>query len=108
MLTKIAVHTEAGTPISRQDADSALRETVRRLASNWTLQDPNPGGYTSLLDRLSSGGPGAAVPDADRGLLQRPHDVARALADLIADGLIANGRVANGARVELADRGGGR
>jgi NAD(P)-dependent dehydrogenase (short-subunit alcohol dehydrogenase family) len=39
----------------------------------------------------------AAVPDADRAALQRPADVARALADLLADD-----RVANGARVTLA------
>lgn len=66
MLNKIAIHTEAGGPITRQDADSALRETVRRLAANWTLEDPNPGAYTRMLDRLSSGNPSAALADEER------------------------------------------
>jgi hypothetical protein len=66
MLNKIAIHTEAGSQVTRHDADSALRETVRRLASNWTLEDPNPGAYTGMLDRLSSGSASAAVADEER------------------------------------------
>ncbi len=41
----------------------------------------------------------AAMPDAERSALQRPADVARLLADLLADP-----EVPNGARVELAQR----
>ena len=44
-----------------------------------------------------------ALPDADRTQLQRPADVARALADLMADAAVASGT-----RVELARRGGAR
>jgi hypothetical protein len=53
ILNKIAKHAEAGSPVIRFKADAAMRDMVRRLISNWNLEDPNPGAYSRLLDKLS-------------------------------------------------------
>ena len=53
LLSKLALHAEQGSPQIRQDADLALRDTIRELVSNWTLDDPNPGSYTKVLERLA-------------------------------------------------------
>ncbi|HSE66798.1 MAG TPA: hypothetical protein VLB12_07415, partial [Gemmatimonadales bacterium] len=53
LLTKLALHAEQGSQQIRQDADLALRDTIRELVSNWTLDDPNPGTYTKVLERLT-------------------------------------------------------
>jgi hypothetical protein len=57
LLSKLAVHAEQGSQNIRHDADLALRDTVRELVSNWTLDDPNPGSYTKMLERLASVAP---------------------------------------------------
>lgn len=54
LLSKLAMHAEQGSQNIRNDADLALRDTVRELVSNWTLDDPNPGSYTKVLERLAS------------------------------------------------------
>jgi len=65
LLTKLALHAEQGSQQIRQDADLALRDTIRELVSNWTLDDPNPGTYTKVLERLTrpvpSSGPSTAA-----------------------------------------------
>lgn len=53
LLTKLALHAEQGSQQIRQDADLALRDTIRELVSNWTLDDPNPGSYAKVLERLA-------------------------------------------------------
>ena len=53
LLTKLALHAEQGSQQIRQDADLALRDTIRELVSNWTLDDPNPGSYGKVLERLA-------------------------------------------------------
>jgi len=60
LLTKLALHAEQGSQQIRQDADLALRDTIRELVSNWTLDDPNPGSYAKVLERLA--GPVPAGP----------------------------------------------
>jgi hypothetical protein len=62
LLTKLAAHAEQGTQKIRHDADLALRDTVRELVSDWTLEDPNPGSYTKVLERLSRMAPPDGVP----------------------------------------------
>jgi hypothetical protein len=70
ILGKLAQHVESEGPV-RPRAESAMRDTVRQLVEGWTLVDPNPGGYTSLLDELSRAGkstPGRDVDDPTEGL----------------------------------------
>ncbi|MEO8030646.1 MAG: hypothetical protein ABI765_07345 [Gemmatimonadota bacterium] len=65
ILGKLAQNVEADGP-SRIRAESALRDVVVQLVSGWTLTDPNPGGYTAVLDRLSRAtGEAADRPDEE-------------------------------------------
>jgi hypothetical protein len=64
LLSKLALHAEQGNPQIRQDADLALRDTIRELVSNWTLDDPNPGTYTKVLERLTRPVPSASSSTA--------------------------------------------
>jgi hypothetical protein len=57
MLSKLAVHADEGAPLSRAAADGALRDSVHRLISNWTLDDPNPDGYRKALEKMSQSTP---------------------------------------------------
>jgi hypothetical protein len=62
ILGKLAQHSETEGPV-RIRAESAMRDTVRQLVEGWTLADPNPGGYTALLEELSRAGKGTTGPD---------------------------------------------
>lgn len=57
MLSKLAVHADEGAPLSRAAADGALRDSVHKLISNWTLDDPNPDGYRRALEKMSQAAP---------------------------------------------------
>lgn len=65
MLTKLAVHAEAGTPAVQPLADSALRLQVGRLTAGWALPDPNPSDYTDALQRIAQAAPRPAADRAD-------------------------------------------
>lgn len=52
LLGKLAQHAESGAPEIAPAADSALRENVGRLVSEWDLEDPNPEAYSSALRHL--------------------------------------------------------
>jgi hypothetical protein len=52
ILSKLAQNVESDGPVKIR-AEGALRDTVIQLVTGWTLVDPNPGGYTAVLDRLS-------------------------------------------------------
>ncbi|HEU5171056.1 MAG TPA: hypothetical protein VFU46_10990 [Gemmatimonadales bacterium] len=52
LLHKLAHHAEHGDDQRRTEADGALRQNVARLVSGWQLADPNPGGYTAILDGM--------------------------------------------------------
>ncbi len=52
VLSKLAAHAESDTTIA-PDADTALRDAVRQLVSDWTLDDPNPGSHRQVLELLS-------------------------------------------------------
>jgi hypothetical protein len=67
MLSKLAAHAEQGTPQARGLADRALRDQVRGLLTGWSLDDPNPEGYSLALQRMSQSAPAAA------GLLEGVH-----------------------------------
>ncbi len=52
LLHKFAHHAERGPEPSRAEAESALRWQVAQLLSDWSLEDPNPGSYTAVLDGM--------------------------------------------------------
>ena len=54
MLTKLSAHAEAGLEAARPAADSALREQVQSLLSEWNLDDPNPDEYRQMLQYLAT------------------------------------------------------
>ena len=54
MLTKLSAHAEAGHDTARPAADSALREQVQSLLSEWELADPNPDDYRRMLEFLAT------------------------------------------------------
>ena len=54
--SKLAQHAD-GQSNASIEADATLREMLRELVRGWTLDDPNPGQYTALLDRLGGAAP---------------------------------------------------
>ena len=52
MLGKLAQHAKSDAPEVAAAADSALRENVGRLVSDWSLDDPNPEAYASVLQHM--------------------------------------------------------
>ncbi|HET9003173.1 MAG TPA: hypothetical protein VFN39_04135, partial [Gemmatimonadaceae bacterium] len=76
LLSKLAVHAERGAAERRVDADAALRENVRMLVGQWTLEDPNPDAYRSVLEGMSKARPrldttaAAAFPVEEQRLVQ--------------------------------------
>ena len=64
LLSKLAAHAERGAPALRTEADAALRDNVRRLLSDWELDDPNPEAYRGVLDQMSRAAPVFLAPDA--------------------------------------------
>ncbi len=57
MLSKMAVHADAGTAEVRTAADGALRDQVSKLIAGWQLEDPNPDGYRLTLERMATEAP---------------------------------------------------
>lgn len=57
MLSKLAVHADEGAPLSRPAADGALRDSVHKIVSGWTLDDPNPDGYRLALEKMAKATP---------------------------------------------------
>jgi len=57
MLSKMAVHADAGSVESRSNADGALREQVAKLIEGWELDDPNPDGYRLALQKMATSAP---------------------------------------------------
>ncbi|HXW05629.1 MAG TPA: hypothetical protein VD833_10390 [Vicinamibacterales bacterium] len=101
MLSKLAVHAEAGQQDVRPLADSALREQVQRLLSEWQLADPNPDAYGKVLQHLATTAPAptarASVQHADHQDALRivqmslEIDAFGPLAERAIDGLVADG-----------------
>ena len=57
LLHKLAHHAESGTEEIRAEADHALRHNVARLIGDWKLEDPNPRGYTAILEGMVRSSP---------------------------------------------------
>jgi hypothetical protein len=76
LLSKLAVHAGEDSGIRRTGADAALRENVRTLVAQWTLEDPNPGDYRDVLEGMAKSKPSAvtvqsiAYPVEEERLLQ--------------------------------------
>ena len=76
LLSKLAVHAGKDSGARRANADAALRENVRTLVGQWTLDDPNPGAYRDVLEGMSKSRPSgvsvqsATYPVEDERLLQ--------------------------------------
>lgn len=81
LLSKLAVHAERGTADRRVDADAALRENVRMLVGQWTLEDPNPDAYRSVLEGMSRARPrldttaAGAFPVEEQRLVQMALEI---------------------------------
>jgi hypothetical protein len=57
MLSKLAVHADEGSAMTRTNADGALRDQVQQLITGWQLDDPNPDGYRLALEKMSRAAP---------------------------------------------------
>ena len=81
LLSKLAVHAEHDATDRRVDADTALRDNVRMLVKQWTLEDPNPEAYRSVLEGMSKARPRldsssvAAFPVEEERLLQMALEI---------------------------------
>jgi hypothetical protein len=53
ILSKLSSVAEAGSEQTRGAADTALRDQVRRLITNWSLDDPNPEAYSAALAEMT-------------------------------------------------------
>ncbi|HZF73937.1 MAG TPA: hypothetical protein VEZ51_10925 [Gemmatimonadaceae bacterium] len=52
MLSKLAHHPSSGGP--RGKTDPTIRDVMRRLVDDWSLDDPNPEAYRQALETMSS------------------------------------------------------
>jgi len=52
MLSKLAHHPSSGGP--REKTDPTIRDVMRRLVDDWSLDDPNPEAYRKVLENISS------------------------------------------------------
>jgi len=62
MLTKLGYHAERGGTAAREIAETNLRDQVAELVQGWALADPNPGGYSSALERMAQASPALLAP----------------------------------------------
>jgi len=86
----------------RWGAYGVSKAALEHLSRSWASELDGTGVRFVTVDpgEMDTAMHAAAVPDADRSLLRRPADVARALADLLVDPAVVSG-----ARVELAGAG---
>lgn len=57
LFSKLAKHTSDADVTRSTMADRSLREQVRRLIGDWSLDDPNPGSYSLILQEISRTAP---------------------------------------------------
>src|SRR5437879_580144 len=62
LLSKLAQHAEQGPAEARLQADEALRDQVRDLLRDWSLEDPNPEAYGQALQKMAAASPANASP----------------------------------------------
>ena len=102
LLSKLAVHAEAGAAPVRPQADAALREQVQQLLAGWTLPDPTPGAYGAALHRMARAAPAGAPPRTEHHVTEPDRLVAMALEigtmgprlPAAVDRVVAEGRLA--------------
>jgi hypothetical protein len=63
MLSKLAHHPSSGGPRAR--TDPTIRDVMRRLVDDWSLDDPNPEAYRQALESMSSSRNAAPKPASD-------------------------------------------
>jgi hypothetical protein len=63
MLSKLAHHPSSGGP--RAKTDPTIRDVMRRLVDDWTLDDPNPEAYRQALESMSSSRSATQKPSND-------------------------------------------
>jgi hypothetical protein len=63
MLSKLAHHPSSGGP--RAKTDPSIRDVMRRLVDDWTLDDPNPEAYRQALESMSSSRSATQKPSSD-------------------------------------------
>ena len=63
MLSKLAHHPSSGGPRAR--TDPTIRDVMRRLVDDWSLDDPNPEAYRQALESMSSSRNVAPKPASD-------------------------------------------
>jgi hypothetical protein len=78
MLSKLSAFAESGSAHIQSQAETALREQVRDLISDWKLSDPNPDAYTRALQSMATAVP-AAPTDKSRMLAEPLRIVQMAL-----------------------------
>jgi hypothetical protein len=101
LLFKLSSQADAGVERVRSQADDALRENVEELIKDWELVDPNPDGYTLILDSMAQSAPVFDAAEEGEGeLLSGAHrlvqmslevdswgpTVAKAVSDLVEAG----------------------
>ncbi len=101
MLSKLAHHAGHDVGTRAVTADAALRDNVRMLVSQWTLDDPNPEAYREVLQGMSKARPtleGSAptLPVEDERMVQMALEIGvvgestwRAVDSLLARGRLA-------------------
>jgi hypothetical protein len=57
LLSKLATHADGSNRRLQAQAESAIRDAVEDLISDWDLDDPNPDAYTQALDRMARSSP---------------------------------------------------
>jgi hypothetical protein len=66
LLHKFAHHAEVGPERGRAEAESTLRRNVAQLITDWSLEDPNPGAYTAVLEGMVRQSPDAPASEEER------------------------------------------
>jgi hypothetical protein len=63
LFAKLAAHAERGDAAVRAEAEVALRDQIKQLVSGWALDDPTPGRYAVVLDRMAPNASLFITPD---------------------------------------------
>jgi hypothetical protein len=68
MLTKLAHHPSVGGP--RERTDPSVRDVMRRLIDDWSLDDPNPEAYRQVLESVANSRATIGMSAQDLGRMQ--------------------------------------
>jgi hypothetical protein len=61
LMGKLAHHAQAEAPQVASAAGAALRDNVSQLVAGWTLEDPNPAAYGSVLHQMAQTAPAEVI-----------------------------------------------